>query len=313
MCGPFLKDLGTQHPGAPVDILCRPGVAGVFRGFPGVRDVFPLPSKDKNSLFKSLRARNYTDGYALSPSFSAALDLWRLGIPRRLGWATDFRRLLLTEVSPLDERFHYTRRYLQLLGHPGRPIGPEDFYFPRAPRETIDAFLKKNFMDPRRVLALAPGSRASARRWPQERFAEVIETLDPSWTGVLILGAPEDKPFADRVAHLSRRSVTNACGLTDLPLAAGLLERCAALLTNESGLMHVGWAVGIPLVVLAGPSEPQATSPFGPQVRLIQHREVPCVPCIKNTCIRWGDAENLCLKKITPPEVLEALAALRPK
>jgi heptosyltransferase-2 len=207
----------------------------------------------------------------------------------------------------LDERFHYVRRYLQLLGEPGKEINAADFYFPRADHKDVDALFSQGKTDARRLLAVAPGSRAGARRWFPERFADVLNGLDSSWTGLVLLGAPEDVPFVDQVAARVKKPLIHLCGKTSLPLAAAVLERCAALLTNESGLMHVGWAVGTPLVVVAGPSEPHATSPFGPNVRIIQHREIPCVPCVKNTCYRFGEEENLCLKMISSAEVLTAL------
>ncbi len=309
MAGPFLKTLAAQEPAAAMDILCRSSIAEVFRGFPGVGEIVTLAAGESPwATARRVRGRGYRTGYVLPPSFSAALSMRLAGIPVRIGHAVDFRGFLLTQAIPLDERFHYTRRYLDLLREAGRDINPGDFHFPRANAAEVAQVLSENGVNPTRLLAVAPGSRATARRWFPERFAEVINGLDARWTGAVLLGSPEDKPQADRVAALVRKTaIVNLCGKTSLALAAGILERCAALLTNESGLMHVGWAVGTPLVVAAGPSDPQATSPFGPRVQILQHREVPCVPCIRNDCYRAGSSNQECLKRITPIEVLDAL------
>jgi ADP-heptose:LPS heptosyltransferase len=90
-------------------------------------------------------------------------------------------------------------------------------------------------------------------------------------------------------------------------LLGDVLRECAALVTNESGMMHVAWAVKTPTVALAGPSNPRLTSPFGVEIKVLQHREVPCVPCVKNECYRPADESMECMRKIEVEEVLEAL------
>lgn len=304
MATPFLKRLAARSLGSEVEVLAKPGLADLFRDAPGVKNVLVIHSDDGPwSLSRRLRERKYETAYVLPTSFSSALPCWLAGIPHRIGYAGDFRSGLLTEARPLDERFHYVRRYLGLLGETGMDVHAGDFFVPRATEEEMHPVL--GTLGSGKILAVAPGSRAPARRWFPERFAGVINGLGPEWSDVLLLGAAEDRPAADEVARLSRRTTRNLCGSTSIPVAAALLARASALLTNESGLMHVGWAVGTPLVVVAGPSNPRVTSPFGPQVRVLQTTEVPCVPCVRNTCYRPEEDHILCLKKITVEQVLK--------
>lgn len=296
MATPFLKRLVARNPGAAVDVVGKAGVAPVYAKMPGLRRVLALGAEEASAA--ALRRERYNAAYVLPPSFSSAWHVFRAGVPRRVGHAADGRSLLLTEAVRLDERFHYVRRYLQLIGEDGRDVGPADFYFPA--EEPAD-------FPSGRWLAVAPGSRAPARRWAPERFAAVVD----AWPGsAVILGAPDDAPWAAMVERAVRKPVLNLCGKTRLPLLGGILKRCAALVANESGLMHVAWAVGTPTVVVAGPSEPRCTSPFGARVRVLQHREIPCVPCVKNDCWRAGEDRNACLKAIAVPEVLAALKTL---
>lgn len=305
MSTPLIRRLVGE--GHAVDVLCRPAVAGVYRDFPGMKNVLTTVRGEwPGRTARELKKRAYDRAYILPPSFGSALAPWAAGIPERIGGNSDFRRPLLTRAIPIDERYHYVRRYLALVGDEGADVSATDLYFPSEPAPAGWAGPAAGA----RVLAVAPGSRASARRWFPERFAEAVNRLPSSWSGAVILGAPEDRPVADRVAALCQRPVHNLCGGTSLPALAGILKNCAALLTNESGLMHVGWAVGLPLVVVSGPSHVHATSPFGPRVRVLQHREIPCVPCVKNECFRDGDEQNLCLKAISAQEVLGALGEL---
>lgn len=312
MATPFLKRLAVRFPDTQIDVLAKPGLENIFQGAPGVSEWIPLhPSESPWALARRLRERSYETAYILPPSFSSALSCFLAGIPQRIGYAADFRSPLLTEPRTLDERFHYIRRYLGLLGESGVDVKAQDLHVPRATKTDTDAFLEgKGDWGTGKVLAVAPGSRAPARRWFPERFADVINGLGSDWSTVLLLGAPEDRVYAKEVARLSRRPTLNLCGQTTIPLAASLLVRSSVLLTNESGLMHVGWAAGTPLVVLAGPSNARVTSPFGPQVRVLQTREVPCVPCVRNECYLRGGDYKLCLKKITPKEIMENIREL---
>lgn len=309
MATPFLKRLAKKNPGVVIDVWAKPGLTEMFRGAPGVGEVVPLtPNESPVALARRIRARGYATAYVLPPSFSSALGPALAGVPVRIGYAADFRSPLLTRALPLDERFHYVRRYLGLMGEPGADVRSEDLYVPQASENETDEILKKTGdLGPGKILAVAPGSRAPARRWFADRFAGVIDGLGSDWSSVLLLGAPEDQPFAADVVRLCHRKTVNLCGETSVPLVAGILSRCHALVTNESGLMHVGWAVGIPLVVVAGPSNPRLTSPFGAQVHILQTRQVPCVPCVQNECYRPPEDHKLCLKKITAADVLEIL------
>jgi heptosyltransferase-2 len=257
MSTPFLKRLAAKHPGALIDVLAKPSVAGVFNGMPGLRRVIRMNTPEAAPA--ALKIESYETSYILPTSFSSAWKMFRAGIPRRIGYAAEFRSFALTEALPLEERYHYVRRYLGLIGEEGRDVTPEDFYFPTEDPPFV--------LPEGPVFAIAPGSRAPARRWFPERFAAVVDGL-PAGT-VLLLGAPEDAPWAARTAD-----------------------------------------AGTPMVIVAGPSEPRCTSPFGARVRILQHREIPCVPCVKNECFRPAEDKVACLKAVPPSEVLSAVQNL---
>jgi heptosyltransferase II len=298
MATPFLKRLTARFPAEPLDVIAKLSTAAMFRGLPGVRRVWPLGSPEASP--KALRRQGYDIAYILPTSFSSAWGAFLAGATERVGHAAEGRSWLLTWAVPLDERYHYTRRYLSLIGEENREASREDLFFPveNPPFPLPEGPL----------LAVAPGARAPARRWMPERFAELIRRLPPSWKSVVLLGAASDDPFAQIVARSAGRPTLNLCGKTSLPVLGGILNRCRALVANESGLMHAAWAVGTPLVAVAGPSEPHCTSPFGPRVRIVIHREVPCVPCVKNECFRLGDDQMACLKAVSAEEVLSALS-----
>ncbi len=315
MCGPFLKRLAENNPQAEIHIQCRASLQELFRGAPGVAGVIPFASDEPLfSRVGKLRAGRFDIGYILPPSFSSALLFALAGISERIGYAADGRSLLLTRAYPLDERYHYVRRYLGLLDEPGRSVSVADFHFPSPvhPQDHLESFLAAQQIPLRTpFLAVAPGSRAPARRWFPQRFADLINRMTPDdFPSIFLLGAPEDIPIAQEVVENVQRPVINLCGKTNLVVLGEILRRASALVTNESGLMHVAWAVGTPTVVLAGPSNPRLTSPFGSQVKILQHTEVPCVPCIKNECFRAGSDYKECMTRLTVDEAHAALQSL---
>ncbi|HOW28959.1 MAG TPA: lipopolysaccharide heptosyltransferase II [Elusimicrobiota bacterium] len=315
MSTPFLRALDGRYPGSEITVLCRPEQHDLFKTHPCVKNTLLL--EKTAGLFdtvRSVRSGLYDRAYVLPPSFSSAFHLWAAGIPERVGYSTDMRGLLLTESLPYDERLHYVRRYLGLLGLQGSDIRQDSLHCPvgNDGLETVRDFLgKKGFVFSTPALIVSPGSNAPARRWYPDRYAKVIDSFSAKeWPTVLLLGAPGDKPIADAILRATRRPVIDLCGQTSILLAAHLLKQSQGLITNDSGLSHLAWAAGIPMVILVGAGNPRLTSPFGDQVRLLHHTEIPCVPCIRNVCDRPPEDEKACMDRIRTDEVIETARQL---
>lgn len=304
MASPALQDL--SHREGPLAVACPNSLVDYFKGCPGVSDIIPLNTSLWNRL-RTLRNRQEKTFYIAPPSFSSALEALASGATTRIGFSTDRRGLLLTHPLELDERFHYVHRYWQLLGGTLPPPENPTFHFPPCPeKDQVDALLNQAHLPPKGYLALAPGSRAPARRWGAEKFAWIVQNL-PQEIPVVLLGAASDKTESQQVSSLAGRPVSDLTGQTPLPLLGEIVHRAGLLLTNESGLMHVAWALGTPMVVIAGPSNIRLTTPWGPQVTVFQKKILPCVPCVKNTCQRINEEFQLCLRSITPAEVLPSV------
>jgi heptosyltransferase-2 len=148
------------------------------------------------------------------------------------------------------------------------------------------------------LVALAPGAAyGTAKRWPSERFAALAASLVADGVQSVMIGAAADRPTADEVSRAFRSpSLLTLVGRTDLPALAGVLATCRALVTNDSGAMHLAAAVGTSVTAVFGPTDERATRPLGDAHQVVTF-PVWCRPCmlrecpLDHRCMRGVDAE----------------------
>ena len=275
-----------------------------------------LPIADRRAVRvggRQVRATGARRGILLTPSASSALMFRLGGLQSRRGTGGGWRTWMLTDTvprGPLLER-HRVHEFLAL-------VGAETVGDPPAPVLSLpDAVEPAGVREPLPV-ALFPGANGESRRWPAGRFSALAQRLATAGRRVLVLGGPGEKGLTEVVA--SAGAAFGACedlgGRTDLAGLAEVLAGCDALVTNDTGPMHLAAALGTPVVALEGPADVCQTRPLGARVRLVGRFDLPCVPCVKNRCPRTGpgteltDARNECMWLISVDEVEQALQEL---
>jgi len=165
------------------------------------------------------------------------------------------------------------------------------------------------------LIAVCPGGGLNPRdyvpqkRWPQERFAAVINRLREEFQcKVLIVGGKSDKDVAAAIAQGCDTEVVNLCGETTLRQTAALFGRCALVISNDSAPLHVAVAMGTPAVGIFGPSNVAAIMPSNNPRHIAVTSSLPCSPCYAN-CVFPGCASPKCLATISVDEVLQAASA----
>jgi len=173
--------------------------------------------------------------------------------------------------------------------------------------QRASALLEKfGVMTGARLVGFAPGAAyGHAKRWPPSRVAVVAARLAQERGAVpVLLGALGDREAGREIesALPSGIRIVNLIGRTDLRQLAGVLSRCAAFVSNDSGAMHLAAAVGIPVTAIFGPTDERVTAPIGHH-DIIVH-EVFCRPCMLRDC----PIDHRCMKRITTDEVFNAVA-----
>jgi heptosyltransferase-2 len=305
MAGPLVAALKAHFAGSHLALLARDRVRAVAERLPGADEVISEPPGPFR-LSRLLRDGDWDLAISCSSTLRAPLAFAVAGIPVRVGFSGGGRDALLTlKVPPLPRSVHQVSHYLALASAAGvpRPVSPRLAWSPkRGDAAEAGRFLSLFRPAGGPLVAMAPGaSFGPAKRWFPGRFAVLSDrlVLEHGMRTVLV-GGPEERPIAERIASLCARRPLDACGRLSLGGTAALLKRCAAFVSNDSGLLHVGAAVGVRTVGLFGSSNPHWTGPFSPRGAALWGR-VQCSPCYRRTCLpgrRYACLDSLSVDRV---------------
>lgn len=257
---------------------------------------------------KALRPKHYDSAIVLPSSFKSAIVPWVAGARRRSGFLGELRWGLLNDIRVLDKA-HLPRtvdRFNALGLEPGAEL-PKFTPLPRLKAHSAQLALDTLglTMPQVPVLGLCPGAEyGPAKRWPPAYFAQVAEAyLDKGWQ-VWLFGSDKDKEVTQQINQLTNKRCLDLGGRTTLAEAIDLMALTSAVLSNDSGLMHVAAALDKPLVALYGSSDPGFTPPLSPKAKVVS-LNLECSPCFQREC-PLGHLN--CLRELKPQQVLAAMA-----
>jgi heptosyltransferase-2 len=317
---PALASVREGLPGRHLAVLTKPWVADLFSGLPLIDEVIFYESpgrhagiRGKWNLARELRQKRFDLAVLFQNAFEAALLAWLAGIPHRAGYDTDARGALLTDAVPVNgkvkkgHQVDYYRAMTAGLGFPSAPSAPV-LPLPAGRREEAERILNaRGLKGERPLIGFAPGAAyGPAKQWFPERFAALGDRFSREWGArLLIFGSPADRETAARLKRSARSEMTDFTGETALGQAIGLIARCRLFVSNDSGLMHVAAALGVPVVAIFGSTDPAKTGPLAKNSRVVC-RPLPCAPCLKPRC----PGKRECLEEITVDEVYAAARGL---
>jgi len=321
MALPALHAVRKRFPEAEIAIVGRPYVADIYRDQEICDHLIAYDPSGSHKGFSGrellaaeLRAQKFDVALLLQNAFDAAWLAWRASIPERIGYARDARSFLLTKAVPLPrhgeipahERFYY----LELLRRTGwlDVVQDESFiglHVPAEKRRIADEFLCKSGVRQgvTRIAIGAGASYGSAKCWPPSRFAEVANRLQSEADAdVILFGTTAEANVSTAISAELRRppiDLTGKTAITDLP---ALLSLCHLFIGNDSGAMHVAAAVGLPIVGVFGPTDPNGTAPVTTRCSIVQQKAY-CSPCFLRRC----PTDHRCMTAITA-DMVEAAA-----
>lgn len=274
-CTHVFAMLKRDHPDARITVLCKPFVAPLIEADPHIDRIITSANEwtERYDVVVDLRGSWQTLRRTLQLRPSLRLDRAGVRLANKLGGgqphetATNAAIIapILRDASPLTPRLYPTA----------------------AARHRVSTFLTNNGCE--RYALVAPGARSALRRWPADRFAEIVRHLS-GLHGVRFIGVggPEDRPVIDQIVRLAEGSAVAAPDDFTLRELVALCEGASLFVGNESGPMHVAASFGIPVVGIFGPGVPRVFDPIGPRSTKVHH-VLPCNPCDQVTCVRPHD------------------------
>ena len=312
MSEPLLARLAQRA--EQLTVAALPWVAPVYRAMPQVHEVIELPFAHgrldwaaRRRVAAALRGR-FDAAYVLPNSLKSALLPWLAGIAQRIGYHGESRYVLLNRrmPNPAQARPPMVAFYSALAGGPAESERPR-LQFDAA---TLERVTRAADLAPQQYWAFAPGAEyGPAKCWPASHYAELARSLQAAHgLPIVLLGSGKEVALCDEIAAAAPGACRVLAGKTTLIDAMVLIAGARGVVSNDSGLMHVAAAFGIPQVAVFGSTSPEHTPPLNPRAQVIWLKEelqLDCAPCFDRTC-RFGHTR--CLTGVSAQRVEAALA-----
>lgn len=317
MTEPLLRRLHAR--GERLTVGALPWVAPVYRAMPQVAEVLELPFAHgglqwsaRRAMAKQLRGR-FDTAYVCPNSFKSALLPWWAGIPKRIGYEGESRRVLLTQRLPNPPEGSRPPMVAFYSALSGEPDVQGDQPLLQLTVEQVLSALASLQLRRQGYYVMAPGAEyGPAKRWPAQHFAALARQLS---LPVVLLGSAKEAALCAEIAQAVNASLPGQCldlsGRTSLDQALATIAAAKVVVSNDSGLMHVAAAFGVRQVALFGSSSPLHTPPLSTQAKVFWLKDDPtylppltCAPCFKRECPL---GHTRCLVDIQPADVLPFL------
>ena len=311
MSEPLLARLAAR--GEQLTVAALPWVAPVYRAMPQVGDVIELPFAhgrldwaERRRVAAGLRGR-FDAAYVLPNSLKSALIPWLARIPTRIGYAGESRYVLLNRrLSNPPGRPPMVAFYSALAG---KPVPEGERPLMKFDTAVLDAVAARVGVARGAYWVFAPGAEyGPAKCWPAEHYAELARDLFAAHgQPVLLLGSGKEAALCQTIADAAPGACRVLAGQTPLLDAMALIAAARGMVSNDSGLMHVAAAFGVPQAAVFGSTSPEHTPPLNPRAAVVwlkQELQLDCAPCFDRVC-RFGHTR--CLTGVSAERVAAAL------
>lgn len=319
MAQSLFKVLRQRGPECRIDVLAPAWSRPILERMSEVNAAIELPLTHgelalgkRKRLGYQLRGEGYHQAILLPNTWKSALIPWLACISHRTGWLGEMRYGLLNDWRRLDKKqLPMTVQRFNALAYPKGREGLPDIPSPRLEVKIVDvqaALASLGLERGRRpVLALCPGAEyGPAKQWPAAYFGELARHHLENQGDVWLFGSDKDRLVCAQVNAATDGNCRDLSGRTSLAQAVDLMALADAVVSNDSGLMHVAAALDRKLVAIYGSSDPSFTPPLSDKTKVLS-LGLPCSPCFQRECPK-GHLD--CLRRLPVDQVVRALADL---
>jgi len=314
---PVVSAIKAQWPESHITWVVKRQWADLVDRAEGIDRVWPVEMTVRSWIKEglALRAQRFDLAIDLQGLFRSGLMARVSGAPTRIGFANGREGspwFYTQRVPVLSPDIHAVDRYLSVVTALGAPLPDKPRFEFRLLEEDIETVRelcrRKGLSVDRPWVAMNIGARWPTKRWPLASFVTVVNQLheihrDP----VVIIGGADERAYTNTLRTLTDRPFIDLSGEIPLGYLPALLSKATAMITNDSGPMHIAAALGVPVVAMFGPTSAARTGPYGGRRQVLTSR-IPCSPCFSRVCRH--DPELECLHLITPTQVVDGIRPL---
>jgi heptosyltransferase-2 len=313
---PLLRALRARHPGARISVLTKRQYLPLLTDNPHVDEVFGISRASRlTEVAAQLRAIRYTHLLDLHGSLRTgalrvlAPGAWRGYSKRRLARELLIRtkRNIYRDDVPVPERYFEAAADLDV-----RPDGgpPEFFLNARAEERALTWLAQAGIGQQRPLIAIAPGAAHATKRWPVPNWVSLARKVIGTGADVVVLGGVDDSALAGELVARVGAHAANSAGALGLQETGAVIKRAAALVSGDTGVMHMATGVGTPVVALFGPTVRQfGFFPYNAHAAVLE-RDLLCRPCSAHGNAECPLGHHLCMRQITADNVFTALCRI---
>lgn len=306
---PAIRGLMAKYPYARIDILAEKRNANIFALCPGINNILLYDRRE--NLCKVIRGQYdiTIDSEQWHRLSAVVARLTRSSVS--VGYDTNERKMLFTHQVPYSHDEYEVESFFRLLS----PIVKEDVEYRKfpflnvPPEHAAKAERLLASLSPRSVIVLFPGGSIVERKWGDGRFHQMAMLLHDKGYGIVVVGGNDDVQAGEEIVS-DLPGALNLCGKLSLPETAAVLKESVLLVTGDSGIMHIGYGLGIKVLALFGPGREKKWAPRGRNCKAI-NKQLPCSPCTTFGYTPKCRKNAPCMSSITVDEVFrEALALI---
>jgi len=325
LSSPLVRALHGRYPDSQIDFLVKEEYADLVRYNPHLTHVVPFPSGGTPGDILRLRRLIAASGYDLiidiHDSIRSRLLASGAAPVTRVNKRKIARALLVYLKIDAYDRWggapDVPARYLETVSDWGVTDdgGAPEIYFTAAERSRAEALIAAGGIAPgTRAIGLCPGARHGNKMWPQERFTACTAGLAARHGEMpfLLFGGAEEEGLCAAIVSGLRSAAPgavtlNLAGKLSLLETAAAMDRCAVIIANDTGLMHIAAARGIPVVAVFGPTVRQfGFFPRGSRSSVVEHPGLACRPCTHIGLPRCPEGHFRCMNEIGAARVAAA-------
>jgi len=306
---PVIRSIRKRYPQSEIHYFTKASFQQVLQHNPYI-DRLHLLKNDLSTQLAALKKERYDYVIDLHNNLRSLRVKWTLGRPHVAFHKENWQKYLMVRFKKRLQLSHIVDRYGETLNAIDASLDGEglDFFLPEGLEEQAREEIAKHQIPPEDCLAVILGATYQTKRWLSTHF---IELLNAYQQPIILLGGPDAIKEASFISSELSIPHLNAVGKHNLLMSAAMMKACRAVLTHDTGFMHIAAAFGQRVYSIWGNTVPEfGMTPYQTKHTILEVKDLACRPCSKIGFHQCPKGHFRCMTQLSPAQVLQGLEDL---